>query len=82
MQQRSALEQDVIDLVRESYEIFEKQLEVQANLLEMFQILTAHLLNGNHDSELKLTELGVNSKAMASEVKNLWQPTSSESFSR
>jgi hypothetical protein len=81
MQQRSALEQDVIDLVRESYEIFEKQLEVQANLLEMFQILTAHLLN-DHDSELKLTELGVNSKAMASEGKNLWQPTSSESLSR
>ncbi|HEN8707176.1 TPA: hypothetical protein U8209_003676 [Pseudomonas putida] len=82
MQQRSALEQDVIDLVRESYEIFEKQLEVQANLLEMFQILTAHLLNDNHDSELKLTELGVNSKAMVSEGKNLWQPTSSESLSR
>ncbi|MFG0356795.1 hypothetical protein [Pseudomonas sp. zbq_11] len=82
MQQRSALEQDVIDLVRESYEIFEKQLEVQASLLEMFQILTANLLNGNHDSELKLTELGVNSKAIASEGKNLWQPTSSESLSR
>lgn len=81
MQQRSALEQDVIDLVRESYEIFEKQLEVQANLLEMFKILTAYLLNGTQDSELKLTELGVNSKAMTSEVKNLWQPASSESLS-
>lgn len=81
MQQRSALEQDVIDLVRESYEIFEKQLEIQANLLEMFKILAAHLLNGTQDSELKLTEVGVNSKAMTSEVKNLWQPASSESLS-
>jgi hypothetical protein len=60
MQQRTALEQDVIDLARESYEILEKQLELQRKLVEIFKALTEHLLTEHQFPGLILTEIGVN----------------------
>ncbi|KAF0862823.1 hypothetical protein [Pseudomonas sp. LD120] len=66
MQQRTALEQDVIDLARESYEILEKQLELQTKLMEMFKALTENILTEHQFPELILTEIGVNSKSVTS----------------
>lgn len=62
MQQRTALEQDVIDLARESYDILVKQLELQTQLLEMFKTLTERILIERQALELNLTEIGVNSE--------------------
>lgn len=66
MQQRTALEQDVIDLARESYDILEKQLELQAKLQEMFKALTEYMFAEHQFSDLTLTEIGVNSRPVTS----------------
>lgn len=81
MQQRTALEQDVIDLARESYEILEKQLELQTKLLEMFKSLTEHILTEHQFPELILTEIGVNSKRVTSERSIHKNTTTTDSFS-
>lgn len=80
MQQRTALEQDVIDLARESFEILEKQLELQTQLLEMFKILTGSILTEQQAPELSLLEIGVNSKLMASGYLAPPKTVGSESF--
>lgn len=80
MQQRTALEQDVIDLARESFDILEKQLELQTKLLEMFRILTARILTEQQAHELSLIEVGVNSKFMASGYLAPPKTAASESF--
>lgn len=66
MQQRTALEQDVIDLARESYDILEKQLELQVKLQEMFKALTEYMFAEHQFPGLTLTEIGVNSKPVMS----------------
>ncbi|MFV3406794.1 hypothetical protein ACNFIC_23025 [Pseudomonas sp. NY15463] len=81
MQQRTALEQDVIDFARESYEILEKQLELQTKLLEMFKALTEHLLTEHQLPDLTLTELGVNSKSVTSGRSIHKNTTTTDSFS-
>ncbi|WP_161891932.1 hypothetical protein [Pseudomonas juntendi] len=81
MQQRTALEQDVIDLARESYEILEKQLELQAKLMEMFKALTENILTEHELPELTLTEIGVNSKCVTSGRTIHKNTTTTDSFS-
>ncbi|MGE8050000.1 hypothetical protein ACQKPT_17085 [Pseudomonas monteilii] len=81
MQQRTALEQDVIDLARESYEILEKQLELQTKLLEMFKALTEHFLSEHQLPDLTLTEISVNSKSFTSGRSNHQNTTTTDSFS-
>lgn len=81
MQQRTALEQDVIDLARESYEILEKQLELQKKLLEMFKALTEHFLSEHQLPDLTLTEIGVNSKSFTSGRSYHQNTTTTDSFS-
>ncbi|MNM22309.1 hypothetical protein D3C76_200750 [compost metagenome] len=81
MQQRTALEQDVIDLARESYEILEKQLELQQKLLEMFKALTEHILTEHQFPKLTLTEIGVNNKSLISGRSVHKNTTTTDSFS-
>lgn len=81
MQQRTALEQDVIDLARESYEILEKQLELQKKLLEMFKALTEEMLTDHPPLELTLTEIGVNRRSAASGKTLQQNTTTTDSFS-
>lgn len=80
MQQRTALEQDVIDLARESYDILEKQLELQTQLLEMFKALTVRILTDHQAYELNLTEIGVNNEHRISERLSHPKTTSNEPF--
>lgn len=80
MQQRTALEQDVIDLARESYDILEKQLELQIQLLEMFKALTERILTEHQFHELNLTEIGVNSEHRISGRLSHPRTTSNKSF--
>lgn len=43
MQQRTALEQDVIDFAKSIEEIYEKQLELQKELMELFRSMVDRL---------------------------------------
>lgn len=62
MQQRTALEQDVIDYVNTVQEIFEKQLELQKELRELFELIVERYLLPNQD--LNISEFGVNTNAI------------------
>lgn len=62
MQQRTALEQDVIDYVNTVQEIFEKQLELQKELRELFELITERYLLSSQD--LNISEFGVNTNAI------------------
>lgn len=60
MQQRTALEQDVIDFAKSIEEIFEKQLELQKNLRELMFAAIERLSQNENQDLPPLTELGVN----------------------
>ncbi|WP_124135318.1 hypothetical protein [Pseudomonas aeruginosa] len=62
MQQRTALEQDVIDYVNTVQEIFEKQLELQKELRELFDLIAERYLLPSQD--LNISEFGVNTNAI------------------
>ncbi|EOD8830948.1 TPA: hypothetical protein ACRNIQ_004483 [Pseudomonas aeruginosa] len=60
MQQRTALEQDVIDFAKSIEEIFEKQLELQRNLRELMFAVIERLSQDVNQDLPPLTEFGVN----------------------
>lgn len=61
MSQRTALSQDVIDFAKSAEAIFEKQLELQRDLVEIYRILFARLLGLEPSyQELELNGFGVN----------------------
>jgi len=62
MQQRTALEQDVIDYVNTVQDIFEKQLELQKELRELFELIRERYLLLSQD--LNISEFGVNTNAI------------------
>ncbi|MDF5969065.1 hypothetical protein P4117_09695 [Pseudomonas aeruginosa] len=66
MAQRSALEQDVIDLERAAREIFEKQLEIHRQLRKLFDLIFEKL-NLDAGFGFDLIEIGVNYKSLENE---------------
>lgn len=63
MSQRTALEQDVIDFAKSTEEIFEKQSQLQRDLVEIYMILISRLLGLEPSyQELELNSFGVNPK--------------------
>lgn len=84
MQQRSAIEQDVVELAREAHEIFLKQLELQREIKEIFDELMARLeFQPDPELEFSLTEFGVNrtpgnmaiAKSTEKSENNLFSPS-------
>lgn len=63
MQQRTALEQDVIDFAKSIEEIYEKQLELQKELMELFRSMVDRLELSREMDMLTLNQFDVNAQA-------------------
>jgi len=75
MAQRTALEQDTIDFAESIIYIFEKQLELQRELMELLHAIRER--NVTLDRELELTSLEVNPLFLHEfENSNLQKPRS------
>lgn len=60
MNQRTALEQDLVEFAKSIEEIFEKQMELQENLRKLLNSILERLRANQGMDELSLSQFGVN----------------------